>query len=489
MAQSANPLDTAPPPGVVGMVLLPGDDGTIVIRALMPDGPAEKAGVKPGDVLRTVDGEPATADAAVQRLRGAPGTAVKITVLRGNESIDFTLTRVAVGPNVALPNDPQPNNPAANGLPPSLATGMRLTWTGGNSTIAGSHMVPDDKGWIESKGQRYSLKKSRGGGGMGYTQLNIIHADAQVIVADVRMFLITDLERGTCVQKGHSLMTGNADALDIYWINPARLALMAEGRNEAETITRGVYAMGDRQYKSISIHRTGRDGYSSRTYDTESGLLLFGGTTDLDPTVLIENGNNGGLEKFEGNKQYSHNQFTGLRATKIPWAAVPRPQGMIKGQRIDYTGGYSQASPAGAGLPALPPLGTTVSYGIDQEFAADCIGTQSLARFELGAGIPPNEVKGSRAFASAMFGGLWIGTDSLKGLQPNQVLDEDPITRYRTSFGGVQGNVVVIVEQGATDLLEMFYDATSGLLVGTRYTLQQGNVGQTQTTYQLVQQR
>ena len=357
----------------------------------------------------------------------------------------------------------------ANGLPAFLKPGFRLSWIGGNSTLAGSHMVPDANGWIDWKGQKWSMQASKQTGGMGYSQISILHAEPQLIVADIRLFLLIDLEKGICASKSHALFVGNADALGDYWVNPAKLAQMQEGQNDTDTITRGTYVLANHPYKSISIRHQGRDGYSSKTYDRDTGLMLFGGTSDIDPTVYITHTNNGQVDAVEGNKQYSHNQFVAVRETKIPWAGARVSQWLTKGRRLDYTGTVTQANPGIEGLPGLPPLpgqATTLSYEVDKELAADCIAVKLLARYDLGRGIPPSEVKGSRAFGSTMLGGLWTPPDALRALQPNQVLDEDPVTRYRVSFVGIRGNFAMLIEQGPTDLLEQSYDLDSGLLVG-----------------------
>jgi hypothetical protein len=377
-----------------------------------------------------------------------------------------------------------PAQDGANGLPAFLKPGFRLSWIGGNSTLAGSHLVPDANGWIDWKGQKWSMKASARTGGMGYTQINILHADPKLIVADLRTFLLVDVEKGICAAKGHTLFVGNADALGDYWVNPAKLAQMREEHGDADSVTRGTYTLGNREYKSISIRHQGREGYSSKTYDRDTGLMLFGGASDMDPTVFITHQDNGQVDQAEGNKTYSHNQLMAVRETKIPWAGTRVPQMLVKGGRLDYAGSVTQASLPG--LPPLPGQATTVTYEIDKELAEDCISVSLLARYDLGPGIPPNEVKGSRAFGSTMFGGLWTPPDALKGLQPNQVLDEDPVTRYRVSFGGIQGNFALLVEQGPTDLLEMSYDLETGLLVATRYTSQpQPNVGAMRVQYQL----
>jgi carboxyl-terminal processing protease len=59
--------------------------------------PADKAGVKPGDIIKTIDGRhsrPLPAPVGQRLLRGAPGSVVKLTLLRaGSDPIDIALTR------------------------------------------------------------------------------------------------------------------------------------------------------------------------------------------------------------------------------------------------------------------------------------------------------------------------------------------------------------------------------------------------------------
>src|SRR5207244_2879525 len=138
----------------------------------------------------------------------------------------------------------------------------------------------------------------------------------------------------------------------------------------------------------------------------------------------------------------------------------------------------SQVLQGGQGLPPLAPQASTLSYTVDQVLGGDCAVVKMQARFNLGQGIPPSEVNNTWVFGSAMLCGLWAPPDALRVLRQGQVLDEDPVTHYRASFAGIQGNIAVMAEQGPTDLLEQSYDLTSGLLVGSRYTQQQLNIGQ-----------
>jgi carboxyl-terminal processing protease len=64
-------------------------DGQIVIIAPFPDSPADRAGIKPGDILLGIDGESAeglSIDEAVIRIKGPEGTPVRLLVLHEGET-------------------------------------------------------------------------------------------------------------------------------------------------------------------------------------------------------------------------------------------------------------------------------------------------------------------------------------------------------------------------------------------------------------------
>ena len=68
----------------------------IMVLAPIKGSPAEKAGILPGDLIVSVDGVTYTAEemtVASSKIKGEVGTAVKIEVLRGNETLNFELTR------------------------------------------------------------------------------------------------------------------------------------------------------------------------------------------------------------------------------------------------------------------------------------------------------------------------------------------------------------------------------------------------------------
>jgi hypothetical protein len=81
------------PPGSVG-VLIDDDGSQVLIDSVIPGGPGAAAGLQEGDVLLTVDGAPVKSyGEASQRLRGAPGSPVVLTVRHAGAERSLTITR------------------------------------------------------------------------------------------------------------------------------------------------------------------------------------------------------------------------------------------------------------------------------------------------------------------------------------------------------------------------------------------------------------
>lgn len=74
------------------------ENGLVKVVSPIDDTPAFQAGIKAGDYISHIDEESVmglTLSAAVDKMRGKPGTKIKLTVLRENESepLDFTIMR------------------------------------------------------------------------------------------------------------------------------------------------------------------------------------------------------------------------------------------------------------------------------------------------------------------------------------------------------------------------------------------------------------
>ena len=80
----------------VGVTLEKNRDGQCEIALVAPNGPADKAGVKKGDVIIKVDGKDVTKEALQDigaKLKGPAGTTVVLTVKRAEAELSFTVTR------------------------------------------------------------------------------------------------------------------------------------------------------------------------------------------------------------------------------------------------------------------------------------------------------------------------------------------------------------------------------------------------------------
>jgi len=87
---------------VVGIGVLLGEkDGQTVITSVVPDSPAQAAGLKAGDVITSVDGKSTvglTPDQLVDQVRGGEGSHVQVTVDRPStgETLNFDITRAKI---------------------------------------------------------------------------------------------------------------------------------------------------------------------------------------------------------------------------------------------------------------------------------------------------------------------------------------------------------------------------------------------------------
>jgi regulator of sigma E protease len=82
-----------------------------VVRGVFPGGPAERAGLKPGDRLVAMDGEPVTStEAAIAKVSGAGDRALVLGVERGGERLELKAApQVPVGgdkPKLGIEFDP-----------------------------------------------------------------------------------------------------------------------------------------------------------------------------------------------------------------------------------------------------------------------------------------------------------------------------------------------------------------------------------------------
>lgn len=88
----------------IGITIVKEENAGLRIQQVEPEGPAREAGLLPGDLITAIDGND-TADMtttdARNLVRGEAGTTVVLTVLREEETLDFTVTRRKIETQVA----------------------------------------------------------------------------------------------------------------------------------------------------------------------------------------------------------------------------------------------------------------------------------------------------------------------------------------------------------------------------------------------------
>lgn len=86
----------------IGVLVSMDENYLLTVAEVFPGSPAKEAGIEKGDKIVKVDGEDVTAirdaDLIVKKIKGAPGTVVKITVYResARNYLDFDVTRQAI---------------------------------------------------------------------------------------------------------------------------------------------------------------------------------------------------------------------------------------------------------------------------------------------------------------------------------------------------------------------------------------------------------
>ncbi|MDP4108753.1 MAG: PDZ domain-containing protein, partial [Bacillota bacterium] len=86
--------------GYVGVgITMSTDGGRIEITYVTQQSPADQAGLKAGDVIKLIDGQPVdglTNDEIATKIRGPEGSPVTITVLRDGKELIFTMKRAQI---------------------------------------------------------------------------------------------------------------------------------------------------------------------------------------------------------------------------------------------------------------------------------------------------------------------------------------------------------------------------------------------------------
>lgn len=486
--------------GGVGIAFEPTQDGHLVVRGILPGGPADKAKLKPGGTLVAIDGkevagwQPEQVRAA---LAGPIGSQVTVTIETDTEVMDVILNRADISRGNALQSDPgpvpQPNNPnpqpgfpappAQPGIPAGmpqaaharypawLTSGMRITMYSSSATLTGVSqvLVPDENGteWVDANGRKYSVAQNAGAGGAGLMQLDVIEASDQGLLVDARNLLIADPQSGALTTTGAVGYVGTTESLGDYWVNPAKLASMQEGVQGGVVVKRLPYPLNGKTYNAISFTNKQQNGFQRNTFDLETGLCLVTTMSSIGAPQMTP-GADGKSQMGAGNTMIGYGQLADVREIKLPWANDAMPDWMSNGHTIRYTGSYATSIP---NVPEMPAFKYSMSFEFGQRktTAVLCKQTNSL---DMGQG--PQQGTVDRVAGCNVVNPLYIAPATLRSLQPNQLIDEDKVTKTVYAFNGIQGNLAVFTEKREREASQFGYDVNTGVLTVISFEQFQG---------------
>lgn len=472
--------------GGVGIAFRQNVDGAWVIEQVAPGGPAAKQNLRPGMVLRAVDGK-AVDGMARDQVRalcvGAIGTLVTLRIETDSEALDVIVQRGAL-PEAAAPAADAPAKDAPTGdhrrvavaptggsLPKWMKTGTRITFYTGSASLPGvtTTLEQDDQGnWVDQAGRRYSAQDQSATAGAGYTQYDLAHVGADGVAAHMNNFVFMDPQLGTTTLTSTQGFVGDGNGLGDVWIHPARLAAMQEQESRGFRVRRLRYPLNGREYDAITTQTTAEGSFSRTTYDLDTGLLLAMSSSTVGRSVYTPNPN-GTATTAAGVNTIVSVRLLAVRDLDLPWAGQGMPPWLQGGRQLQYRGTYRNSLSEGL----LAPWTFEAVMAVDR--VGPGFGTAKLTtRLDYGNGAAPQVGTTDRVIGAGMIGTLFLDPAVARRLQPGQVIDQDPITRRRTTVIGRDDSYVTIGEAGPLDSGQWTYEMRSGMLVGVGAQQQQG---------------
>jgi hypothetical protein len=283
---------------------------------------------------------------------------------------------------------------------------------------------------------------SPGGAGQGYTQLTVVSADRAASIVAIRSYNFSGFT-GPCVAVGAASNVGPPGVAADWWVHPAVLRQVQDGKYGDMIVMRQVFTLKGKNYRVVRFHTEDRRHRFARMYDEETGILLRGVNAVAGRREMI-----------------THYTLEGTRIVRVPWTGAPTPPWVANTASLDYTSQQLQPIP---GMRPVTRSGTArIAF---QRRGPDWL--QYVLSIQLG-GIPPappTNLQSELVTGSSQFGGLWIPTNALAALQPGQVLDQDPFTKFTIQVSQVLGDQVVVSEISQLQRMDMTYDKATGLMV------------------------
>ncbi len=371
-------------------------------------------------------------------------------------------TLLAQVPDVGNPNVGPGNFDGKNyGRINWVKPGVRFTYYATAASVPGSshQLVPDPEGnWYSpSTGQKFSEKAVPGPAGHGFTEVTVVYIDDRIAVLDIRSLGMNPSNNNSRSLLTYSAFTGSPDNGE-FFIHPARLAALQNSKAKGMGVYRMPFELNGRTFNAVRINTIAGGGASSYVYDADSGVLLFTSSSASGSPVVVGVGDKAGVGA--GSTVLAQSRLLAIRETNLPWNGQPLPQWAAQVRTIDIQGRIITEIP-GAGSVALPMAGRIEFRGGNGHYREFAITTQITV-----AGAPPQMPNTlQRVTGNAGVGSVFIAPAALANLRQGTVLDDDQQTGMRTTVRSMNGQTVVLAEDGQGYNAEYHYDVRSGMLI------------------------
>ena len=354
------------------------------------------------------------------------------------------------------------------GPPDWVSAGTRLTWYGAAASVRSSYYtyVEDPDGeWedpvTKKRYRRTDEEEMPTAAGQALSQTDVLAVEGDYVVLSTTMWGI-DLDTGQ-----HSLqpLWGGrypGAAVDGAWVRPDLLAQVASGGIPDLQVLRGTYALGDTPVESVSFLSRTQGDYASTVFDASSGLLVASTGRYQAAGSPVHSA----LDMPEGNVQIMFTRVVDVRDRTLPGLGSAVPAWVEPGIQLQYAGETTVTSP-------FDPGGFSTSWPIEVVVTLDAVG-ESWATFRSTTAIDfDGYVEETEALGATGSTGLyWYDPASLGLMNPDDVLDDDPLTGARLSVAGTDESSVTLLTEALGVTVRADYDTASGALTGL--TVEQG---------------
>lgn len=245
------------------------------------------------------------------------------------------------------------------------------------------------------------------------------------------------------------------------WIDPVRLAA-AKSDPAAGTLVDGTqWRRPEGMRDAIRIVRVGSDGYSDHVYDKKTGICVhYAMSTKSAPTPQpLAAG-----QENQGDTTLTQGDFLAARDIKVPWSHEDVPVWVDQFKVLHYRG---QITFRNSALPQIPNEILLDAMALDHGNGWMRVNTSVDVKYQNMPALPP--ANGQVVSGRAQFGGFWAGPKALGKLRQGDLLDEDPITKMRTTVSRVDDQSVTISQSNNSGEIVSEYDPQTGVLIGSSY--------------------